>query len=146
MCVYVYMGYGALYMLSGTVSLKTTMACVHMTICQNELKQNFEYRAHQENIPQKNIVCSCNARSLIPKLLRNSFQTPRGNLILKYAIIYNVLLFATLFFQSNFLGEDWDPQKTLGTPIWSDMWVPRPRMKNPSAIPALSWGNHFQLL
>ena len=23
----------------------------------------------------------------------------------------------------------------LGTPIWSDMWVPGPRMKNPSAIP-----------
>ena len=28
-----------------------------------------------------------------------------------------------------------DPPKILGTPIWPDMWVPGPRLKNPSAIP-----------
>ena len=44
---------------SFTVSPKTTMVCFNMTVCQNELKQKFEYRAHQENISQKNIVCSC---------------------------------------------------------------------------------------
>ena len=46
---------------------------------------------------------------------------------------FYLLLF---FSKAIFWGEDWDPQKMLGTPIWSDMWVPGPRMKNPSAIPA----------
>ena len=45
---------------------------------------------------------------------------------------FYLLLF---FSKAIFWGEDWDPQKMLGTPIWSDMWVPGPRMKNPSAIP-----------
>ena len=53
---------------------------------------------------------------------------------IKVKIMYFYLL---LFFsKAIFWGEDWDPQKMLGTPIWSDMWVPGPRMKNPSAIPA----------
>ena len=47
---------------------------------------------------------------------------------------FYLLLF---FSKAIFWGEDWDPQKMLGTPIWSDMWVPGPRMKNPSAIPVL---------
>lgn len=52
---------------------------------------------------------------------------------IKVKIMYFYLL---LFFsKAIFWGEDWDPQKMLGTPIWSDMWVPGPRMKNPSAIP-----------
>ena len=48
---------------------------------------------------------------------------------------FYLLLF---FSKAIFWGEDWDPQKMLGTPIWSDMWVPGPRMKNPSAIPAVT--------
>ena len=52
---------------------------------------------------------------------------------IKVKIMYFYLL---LFFsKAIFWGEDWDPQKMLGTTIWSDMWVPGPRMKNPSAIP-----------
>ena len=54
---------------------------------------------------------------------------------IKVKIMYFYLL---LFFsKAIFWGEDWDPQKMLGTPIWSDMWVPGPRMKNPSAIPVI---------
>ena len=57
---------------------------------------------------------------------------------IKVKIMYFYLL---LFFsKAIFWGEDWDPQKMLGTPIWSDMWVPGPRMKNPSAIPAPTVG------
>ena len=48
---------------------------------------------------------------------------------------FYLLLF---FSKAIFWGEDWDPQKMLGTPIWSDMWVPGPRMKNPSAIPDIT--------
>ena len=33
------------------------------------------------------------------------------------------------------LPRFWDPQKMLGTPIWLNMRVPGPRLKNPSAIP-----------
>lgn len=51
---------------------------------------------------------------------------------------FYLLLF---FSKAIFWGEDWDPQKMLGTPIWSDMWVPGPRMKNPSAIPARAMCN-----
>ena len=57
---------------------------------------------------------------------------------IKVKIMYFYLL---LFFsKAIFWGEDWDPQKMLGTPIWSDMWVPGPRMKNPSAIPGEGFG------
>lgn len=53
---------------------------------------------------------------------------------------FYLLLF---FSKAIFWGEDWDPQKMLGTPIWSDMWVPGPRMKNPSAIPAYVFYDSF---
>ena len=38
----------------------------------------------------------------------------------------------------NWMTNYWDPQKMVGTLIWQDMWVPGPRLKNPSANPATS--------
>ena len=36
--------------------------------------------------------------------------------------------------KKNFLGEG---HQDFGTPIWLDMWVRGPRLKNPSDIPAM---------
>ena len=48
--------------------------------------------------------------------------------------------------KKNFLGEGHQDfgtpppkKKMLGTPIWPDMWVQEPRLKNPSTIPELSY-------
>ena len=65
-----------------------------------------------------------------------------------YAYAYAAILIPSwlLSFSHNlkhtlFLAEShqdfWDPQKMLGTPIWPNMRVPGPRLKNPSAIPEL---------
>ena len=73
------------------------------------------------------------------KLYEKKIAIKATQVHIKVKIMYFYLL---LFFSKAIFwgGEDWDPQKMPKmpknwTPIWSDMWVPGPRMKNPSAIP-----------
>ena len=99
------MGYGALYMVSGTrytVSPKTTMAYVHMAVCQNELKQKYEYRAHQENISKE--YCMFVQRlelisEVIAKLVSDSARKPYFEV---YYLEISLIICIFLFVKSRF--------------------------------------------